>query len=153
MAARVVCSGNFVLHRLTPGNTTKNIIQQWILARLLIYIGARSHISLGNFVFSRNKFSCDAKCSLSYKFGIWNRSSFTVANDLLDSHGVKAICGTPVAVIVRTNTSGPIKIDNNVRITGANFSVTRYVTRDSIIDSSPARILRRNASASAAQQT
>ncbi|WP_341223652.1 acyltransferase [Loktanella salsilacus] len=173
MAARMVVRGIFALHRLipgNPGNPTKNKIQRWILAHLSISIGARSQISPGFFVFQRGKFSCGTNCRLGYDFSVWNHSPFTVGDDLLASHGVKAICGTHATDTARTDISGPIKIGNNVWIganviivgpctigdnviIGANSFVTGYVAPESIIGGSPARVLRRNANANSGSLT
>jgi acetyltransferase-like isoleucine patch superfamily enzyme len=163
MVASLALGLIFTLSRLIPGrpgNGIKSCLQRWFLARLSIKVGARSQVSPGFFVFQRGNFSCGTNCRLGYDFSVWNHSAFLVGDNLLASHGFKAICGTHKTDHERTNISGPISIGNNVWIganvlivgpctigdnciIGANSFVTGFVPSDTNVGGSPARVLHR----------
>lgn len=173
MAARLLVGSIFLLSRLVPGsagNLTRSRIQRWLLGLLSIRIGAGSQISPGLFVLQRGNFKCGSNCRLGYGFSVWNHSAFEVGDDLLASHGVKAICGTHETNIDRSDISGPISIGNNVWIganvlivgpctigdnviIGANSFVRGAVGPNTVIGGSPARVLRGNVGACASGAT
>lgn len=164
----LVISGFFALFRLVPGrpgNGIKSKVQRRLLAGLSYHIGPGSQISPGFLVYQRGNFICCTNCRFGYGFSVWNHSHFSVGDNLLNSHGFKAICGTHKTNAARTNVSGPIRIGDNVWIganvvivgpctigdnviIGANSFVTGDTVADCVVGGSPARVLRRNADTS-----
>jgi acetyltransferase-like isoleucine patch superfamily enzyme len=135
-------------------------LKRFVIRRCVQRVGVGAIISPGFFVFRGFNTSIADRCSIGYRFQIFDFEPVSIGPDLLASHNVTLIAGTHLHDARRTYVPGPINIGRNVWIganvlfvgpcsigdnciIGANSFVNDDFPAGSVIGGSPARLIRR----------
>jgi maltose O-acetyltransferase len=106
----------------SPGNKITQAGKRAILAMGGIFVGKKSQVSGGFYVFDFGRVHFGQHCKIGSNFQIWNFKELHVGDRLLASHNITVICGTHDTDLFRTNIPGPVYIGNDVWI-GANVLI------------------------------